>query len=354
MSDETSDTPGPKATGTSYSTGASFGAETTYGGQLGATVSSGGASFGESTPSADTAPASAPAGGNVIKDVTTQTFMAEVIEASRSGPVIVDFWAPWCGPCKQLGPIIEKAVAGARGSVTLAKMDIEENPDVARQMGIQSIPAVVAFVDGRPADAFMGAKPESEVKAFVDKLAAANPTPEMADMEAAMNEAATMAGAGDHAGAAEQYASILAREPGNLDALAGLGHCYLAVGEMAMAEEIVGKIPEEHRQDGPIAALAKAIEHGHAAAELGDIEPLAKTVESEPNNHQARFDYAIALNAAGQREEAAAQLIEIVRKDRKWNDDGARTQLVEFFETWGNADPATMSGRRALSSVLFS
>lgn len=292
--------------------------------------------------------------GGAVKDVTTQSFMADVIEASREKPVIVDFWAPWCGPCKQLGPVIEKVVNEAKGAVTLAKMDIEKYPDIAGQMGIQSIPAVVAFIDGRPADAFMGAKPESEVKAFVDKVAAKKPTPEAQGMAEAVAEAERLLADGDHGAAAELFGAILSREPDNSDALAGMGQCYLAVGEDDMAQQILDSVPSEQREKGPLAALAKALELRNQAADLGELAPLASAVESNPQDHQARYDYALALNGAGKREEAAEQLLEIIRKDRTWKDDGARLQLLEFFEAWGPTDPATVSSRRSLSSILFS
>jgi len=296
----------------------------------------------------------APAGG--VKDITTQSFMADVIEASRNGPVVVDFWAPWCGPCKQLGPIIEKVAASTPG-VTLCKMDVEKYPEVSQQMGVQSIPAVVAFIDGRPADAFMGAKGEREVQAFFDKVAAKAPNAGQGDgenMTAALEEADGLAGTGQHAEAAELYAAILAKEPGNLDAFAGLGQCYVAVGEIDMAQMLIDKVPDEHRSEGPLAALIKTIELARQGSELGELSGLADAVTADPKNHQARFDYALALNANGDREEAAEQLIEIVKADRAWNEDGARTQLLQFFEAWGNMDPATLSGRRALSSILFS
>ncbi len=292
---------------------------------------------------------------SVIKDVSTETFMADVIEASKSGPVVVDFWAPWCGPCKQLGPVIEKVVSEAGGRVTLAKMDIEKHPEVAGQMGIQSIPAVVAFVDGRPAEAFMGAKPESEVRAFIDKLAAAAPVPAgQFDTKAMLDAAHTMLANGDHGGAAEAYGTVAQHEPGNLDALAGLGQCYVAVGETDMARQLLEQVPEEFRTQGSVATLAKQIDLADQAAALGNTDDLLAAVEADPSNHQARLDYAVALNAHGQRNEAVDQLIAIVKADREWNDDGGRKQLVDFFETWGPMDKATIYGRRSLSSVLFS
>lgn len=289
-----------------------------------------------------------------VKDVTTESFMQDVIEASKSGPVVVDFWAPWCGPCKQLGPIIEKVARDTSG-VQLCKMDVEKYPDVSQQMGVQSIPAVVAFVNGRPADAFMGAKPEGEVRKFFEKLAAhVKPSDEEADMAAAIERANKLMAEGNHAEAAELFGSILAHEPGNIDAFAGLGQCYIAVGEVDMAQMLVDKVPEEHRNQGPLPALIKAIELARQASGLGELEELAQKVDANPDDHQARMDYALALNASGEREQAAEQLVAIVRKDRTWKDDGARTQLLEFFEAWGNMDPATVTGRRALSSILFS
>ncbi len=294
------------------------------------------------------------ADANVVKDVTNESFMNDVIEASRSNPVVVDFWAPWCGPCKQLGPIIEK-VAGETKGVALCKMDIEQYPEISNQMGIQSIPAVVAFVDGRPADAFMGAKPEGEVRRFFEKIAdKVKPDAEAQDLAAAMDQANKLMAEGDHGSAAEVFGAILAREPGNIDAFAGMGQCYIAVGEVDMAQMLVDKIPEEHRGQGPLVALIKAIELARQASGLGGLSELAAAVEAKPKDHQARLDYAVALNAEGKREAATEQLIIIVRADRKWQDDGARAQLLEFFEAWGNMDPATVSGRRALSSILFS
>lgn len=343
MSDEYT----PPKTSASYSVSGSMGA-----GGYGASSVSVGASQMGGVP--QEAPASAPQ-GPAVRDVTTAEFMAEVIEASRHAPVIVDFWAPWCGPCKQLGPVIEKVVTEAvsKGQgVTLCKMDVEKYPEVSQQMGIQSIPAVVAFVDGKPADAFMGAKPESEIRAFVDKVAA--PAPEQVNMALALEEAEQVFRDGSYAEAAEMFSQILQQEPGNLDAFAGLGECYVAIGAADMAQKLIDNIPEEHRTSAPLEKLQKTIDLAVAAESLGDLDTLATAVKANPNDHQARFDYALALNGRGQREEATNQLVAIVRADRKWNDDGARTQLLEFFESWGNMDPSTLAGRRALSSVLFS
>lgn len=297
------------------------------------------------------------AGDAAVKDITTADFGPDVIEASNTVPVLVDFWAPWCGPCKQLGPLIESAVEASNGAVRLVKMDVDQNPEIPGQMGIQSIPAVVAFVGGRPVDAFMGAKPESEITAFIEKIAAMGPGPvqqEGADMAAAIEQANGLLEAKDYAAAADMFAAILGQEGGNLDAIAGLGQCYLAVGEFEQARGLIAQIPEDVMQEGAIAAFVSALELAEQASDLGDLPELAAQVEANPTDHDARFDYAIALNARGEREEAADQLLAIIRKDRKWRDDGARAQLVEFFDAWGHGDPATISGRRALSSVLFS
>ncbi|MDD9908836.1 MAG: thioredoxin [Ahrensia sp.] len=304
-------------------------------------------------------PASAPAtaherGGDKVFDVSSQNFMSEVLEASKSVPVIVDFWAPWCGPCKQLGPIIEKVVNEAAGAVRLAKMDIDQHPDIAGQMGIQSIPAVVAFIDGRPADAFMGAKPEAQIRAFVEKVMKAKPTAQAQTAADLLEQANALFGDGDFGGAAELFSQILSQDPGNLAALAVLGQCYVAVGEVDHARNLLESLPQEQRDDSAMAGLVKTLELKDAAEDLGDVEPLAAAVSDNPKDHQARFDYALALNARGMREEAADQLLEIVHADRKWKDDGARAQLLEFFEAWGNADEATVAGRRRLSSILFS
>ncbi|MEL6946554.1 MAG: thioredoxin [Pseudomonadota bacterium] len=312
-------------------------------------------SFG-SQPATQQAPQQSPnaPGGPAVKDITTASFMQDVIEASKAAPVIVDFWAPWCGPCKQLGPIIEKLVTASNGAVSLCKMDIDKYPEVAGQMGVQSIPAVVAFIDGRPADAFMGAKPESEVKAFIDKVAAKGPGPQASPIDTLLEQADSLLKAADYGGAAEIFSHILSTEAGNLDALAGLGQCFLAVGEAERAKNLLAHVPEEHREKELLLGLVKALDLAEKAASLGDLEPLAKAVEADPTDHQARFDYAVALNGNGQRHDAIENLIAIVKADREWNDDGARKQLLEFFESWGPMDEASVAGRRALSSVLFS
>lgn len=280
--------------------------------------------------------------------------MDEVLDASKDGPIVVDFWAPWCGPCKQLGPVLEKVVSETGGKVRMAKMDIDTSPEVAGQMGIQSIPAVVAFVDGRPAEAFMGAKPESEVRAFIDKLAQAAPTPPgQFDGKAMIEAAKAMFDNGDFGGAAEAYGTVAQHEAGNLDALAGLSECYVAVGEIDMAKQLLASVPEEHKEKPPVAPLIKRIELAEQAGDLGPLTDLEAKVAASPDDHQARLEYAVALNAADRRTDAVDELVKIVKADREWNDDGARAQLLTFFETWGVMDKDSIYGRRALSSVIF-
>lgn len=286
-----------------------------------------------------------------VRDISTAEFMSEVIEASRDRPVLVDFWAPWCGPCKQLTPILEKAVSQTRGAVKLVKMNIDEHPQISGQMGIQSIPAVVAFVDGKPKDAFMGVQSEAEIKGFLEKLVGPQgPSP----LEEALQQAEQLAASGDLSQAANLFAAVLQQDPQNADALAGMGSLYMDSGDLERAKSMLQSIPADKLEDPKPASLKAAIELAEQAEDLGDIGELEQKVEKSPGDHQSRFDLAIALNAAGRREEAADQLLEIMRRDRKWNDDGARTQLLQFFEAWGPADPATSDARRKLSSLLFS
>ncbi|MCK0206535.1 thioredoxin [Starkeya koreensis] len=292
----------------------------------------------------------APAGDGVVIDVTTRDFMKEVVEESRKRPVLVDFWAPWCGPCKQLTPIIEKVVRAAKGKVRLAKMNTDEHPAIAQQLGIQSLPTVYAFVNGQPVDGFMGAQPETQVQALVDRLAAASGGGDIAEVVASAEAALAE---GDLVGAAEIFAAVLGEEPANLKALAGLARAQLLAGDLEQAKATLALAPESAANDSGLAAVRAAIELEEAAAELGDVRELEARVAANPLDHQARFDLALALNARGMREEAADHLLSIVRKDRAWEDDGARKQLVQFFEAWGPTDEHTVAGRRRLSSILF-
>jgi len=291
------------------------------------------------------------AAADVVKDVTTQSFMKDVIEESKRQPVLVDFWAPWCGPCKQLTPIIEKAVKAAKGKVKLTKMNIDEHPAIPGQMGIQSIPAVIAFSNGQPVDGFMGALPESQVVAFLERLTKEKIGGEDQDLLKAADAALAD---GNAAAAADIYAQLLAQDSGNVQALAGLARCYVETGNIEQAKKTLALVPEAKSNDAPVAAARAAIELAEKAKSVAPLDELEKKVAANPLDHQARFDLATALNAAGKRAEAANHLLEIVRRDRKWNDDGARKQLVQFFEAWGFADPAAVEGRKRLSSILFS
>ncbi|NVN85871.1 MAG: thioredoxin [Rhodopseudomonas sp.] len=297
--------------------------------------------------------ATAPQAVDLIKDTTTQSFVQDVIEESKRQPVLIDFWAPWCGPCKQLTPILEKAVRGAKGKVKLVKMNIDDHPAIPGQMGIQSIPAVIAFVNGQPADGFMGAVPESQVAAFIDKLTAGMPGggPSAAEL---IQEAEAIFAEGDPAGAASVYAEVLNADASNIPALAGLARCYMATGETEQAKQTLALVPEAKRSDAAVTAVQASIDLAEQASALGPITELEQKVAANPLDHQARFDLATALNAAGKRAEATGHLLEIVKRDRKWNEDGARKQLVQFFEAWGPTDDATVDGRKRLSTILFS
>jgi len=291
---------------------------------------------------------------DLIKETTTKTFVKDVIEESKRQPVLIDFWAEWCGPCRQLTPILEKAVRNAKGRVKLVKMNIDQHPAIPGQMGIQSIPAVIAFVDGRPADGFMGAVPESQVNAFIDKLTKGVPAAGEPNIAEILAEAEAVLADGDAAGAAQIYAEVLAFDATNIAALAGLAKCYVTTGSIEQAKQTLGMVPESKRNDAGVKAVQAAIELAEQAQSLGPVAELEQKVAANPLDHQARFDLATALNAMGKRSEATAQLLEIVKRDRKWNDDGARKQLVQFFEAWGGADEATVDGRKRLSTILFS
>ena len=291
---------------------------------------------------------------DLIKETTTQSFMKDVIEESKRQPVLIDFWAEWCGPCRQLTPVLEKAVRNAKGRVKLVKMNIDHHPAIPGQMGIQSIPAVIAFVDGRPADGFMGAIPESQVNAFIDKLTKGIPAAGEPNIAEILAEAEAVLNDGDAAGAAQIYAEVLAIDATNIAALAGLAKCYVNTGAIEQAKQTLAMVPESKRNDTAVKAAQAAIELADQAKSVGPAAELERKVAANPLDHQARFDLATALNAQGKRSEATAQLLEIVKRDRKWNDDGARKQLVQFFEAWGGADEATIEGRKKLSTILFS
>lgn len=287
----------------------------------------------------------------LVKDATTQSFRQDVVTESMTQPVLVDFWAPWCGPCKQLTPVIEKVVKEAKGKVRLVKMNIDEHPAIPGQLGIQSIPAVIAFKQGQPIDGFMGALPESQVKAFVEKLVGPMGPGPTEELIAAAQAAAE---AGDAAGASELYAGVLELEPDNVAAIAGLARLHVDIGDIEGAKGILGMAPVAKAADPALVAVRAAIELAEQAADLGDTAELEAKVAANPKDHQSRFDLAVALNARDRREEAVDHLIAVIKADRTWNDDGARKQLLQLFEAWGPMDEHSIAGRRKLSTLLFS
>lgn len=288
---------------------------------------------------------------DLIRDGSEQTFMADVIEASREVPVIVDFWAPWCGPCKTLGPAIEAAVRAERGKVRLVKIDVDKNQRIAAQMRIQSIPAVYAFVDGRPVDGFMGALPPGQVKEFVTRIAGMGGA--AAGLEEALEAAEQMLAEGAVADAAQTFGAILQEEPESLRALAGLVRCYVAAGNVEQAEQLLAGVPAGKANDPHVLAAKAEIELARASSEAGEVGHLRALVEAEPANLQARFDLATALIGAKKTEEAVDQLLELFRRDREWNDGAAKAQLFKLFDLLGPKDPLTLKGRRRLSSMIF-
>ncbi|MEK9753598.1 MAG: thioredoxin [Rhodospirillaceae bacterium] len=297
-------------------------------------------------------PAAAPAAANggVIKDSDTANFMADVIEASMQVPVLVDFWAPWCGPCKQLGPTLEKLVRQAGGMVRLVKINVDENQEIAAQLRVQSIPMVYAFKGGRPVDAFTGALPESQLKMFIDRLLGGAKPP----IDAALEQAKQLLDAGQADQALQLYRQIQAEDPENDRAIAGIIRASLAVGDTESVKQIVAALPPELAAKGEIQAAISAFELTEQAGAAGDVAELAAKVEADPADHQARLDYAVALVAHRRHEDAIDQLIESIRRNRAWNDEAARKQLLKLFEALGPTHELTQSGRRRLSSVLFS
>ena len=297
--------------------------------------------------------AGAPA-ASVVKDSDTQSFAADVLDASREVPVVVDFWAPWCGPCKTLGPIIERAVASAGGAVKLVKINIDENQELAGQLRIQSIPAVMAFKDGQPVDGFVGALPESQVKAFIGQLAGqTGPSP----VAQALEQATALVAEGQHQEAGALYSQVLQHEPGNAAAIAGLTRCLIATGDLDGARQVLEATPEDLAGHIDIAGARTALELADQAQQTGDggdLDELRGRLAADANDHQARFDLAIALFGLSQREAAVDELLEIVGRARQWNDEAARKELVKLFEAMGPTDPVTVDARGRLSSLLFS
>lgn len=304
------------------------------------------------------APMPAPGGADVIKDSDQNNFMADVIDASREVPVIVDFWATWCGPCKTLGPIIEKVVTNAGGAVKLVKIDVDKAPDISAQLQIQSIPTVYAFKDGQPVDGFQGALPESQVQAWVDALiakhgggASAGPDP----IAEALDAADAALAEGDIGNAGAIYAQVLNQDAENTRAMTGMIRAYLKAGQADKARAIADQASPEALKSDELAGAISALELAEAgSAVAGEIDTLRAQMEADPDDHQARFDFAVAAFASSDTESAIHALVEIIRRKRDWNEDAARTELLKIFDALGPTDPITIAGRRKLSSVLFS
>lgn len=294
----------------------------------------------------------APVAGDLIKDISEATFMQDVIEASQKVPVIVDFWAPWCGPCKTLGPALEAAVTAAKGKVKMVKVNVDENQMIAGQLRIQSIPTVYAFFEGKPVDAFQGALPASEIKAFVDKLVALSGD-DSDGLEAALAEAETMLTDGHHTDAAEVFAAIVAEQPENAVAMAGLARAHIAAGTLDQAEALLANAPTAIANNPALEAARAQLALARQAQTAGPVDDLRAALTADPDNLQARFDLATALHAEGDVAEAIDQLLDLFRRDREWNEGAAKAQLLIIFDALNAKDPLVQKGRRRLSSMIF-
>ncbi len=288
----------------------------------------------------------------LIKDTDTKGFMADVIEVSKRVPVLVDFWAPWCGPCKQLTPLLEKVVKQANGKVRLVKINVDENQQIAAQMRVQSIPAVFAFVGGQPIDGFMGALPEGQIRQFIDKLGSKGSLAE--EIAAAMKVAEEAMQRKDFAEAQNILGQILGVDPGHVAALANFAKCQIELGDLDGASATLSSVPADKNTSADVVSALAALDLALHPVDSSVLEQLQKSVTTAPDDFQNRLDLAVALNGAGQRSEATDQLLYVIRKKRDWNEDAARKQLVQFFEAWGPKDEATLQGRRKLSAILFS
>ncbi len=290
--------------------------------------------------------------GELIKDTTEATFMADVVDVSMQVPVIVDFWAPWCGPCKQLTPTLEAAVQAAGGKVRMVKVNVDENQMVAGQMRVQSIPAVFGFVGGQPVDGFMGAQTPAQIQAFIDKLVAQSPAGD-SGLGEALEAAEKMLEEGAVADAAQVFAAVLGEDEGNLLALAGLARAHMALGENDQARAVLDSAPEEKRGDPALAAVYAQLDLAASAEGAGEVAELAAKVTADPEDLQARLDLAMAQVGAGANEEAVETLLALFAKDREWQDGAAKEQLFKLFEALGAKDPVAQKGRRRLSSMIF-